>query len=63
MAINCTINAKISKALFEVHYGEIIPLPVDLLLSRESSFNPNAHTFSINMKKLGRKAKTAIFDA
>ena len=51
MAINSTINASINKAPFEVLYGENIPLPVDLLLSRESSINPNAHNFARKMKK------------
>ena len=41
MAINSNINASIKKAPFEVLYGENIPLPVDLLLSRESSINPH----------------------
>ena len=50
MAINSIINASINKALFEVLYGESIPLPVVLLLSRESSINPHAHTFDSKMK-------------
>ena len=50
IAINSKINASIKKALFEVLNGENIPLPVDLLLSRESSINPYAHTFSKKMK-------------
>ena len=53
MAINSTINASIKKAPFEVLYGENIPLPdVDLLLFRESSINPHAHTFARKMKQL-----------
>ena len=46
MAINFTINVRISKAPFEVLYGESILLPVDFLLSRESSINHHAHTFA-----------------
>ena len=52
MAINSTINASINKALFELLYGENTPLPVDLLLFRESSIDPHTHIFSSNIKKL-----------
>ena len=42
MAINSTINARINKAPFEIFYSENTLLIVDLLLSKESSINPNA---------------------
>ena len=63
MAINFTINASINKAPFKVFYGENIPLPIDLLLSRESSINPHAHTFASKMKQLVDKVKSAMHDA
>ena len=63
IAINSTINASINKALFEVLYGENIPLPVDLLLSRESSINPHAYKFARKMKQLITKVKSAMHDA
>ena len=50
IAINSKNNASIKKALVEVLNGEKIPLPVDLLLSRESSINPYSHTFFRKMK-------------
>ena len=45
MAINSTINGSINKALFYVFNGKNIRLPVDLLLSKESSINPHAYIF------------------
>ena len=57
IAINSKIDASIKKTLFEVLYRENIPLPVDLLLSRESSINPYAHTFSRKMKYLVPRSK------
>ena len=63
MAINSTINAHISKAPFEVLYCENIPLPIDLLLSRESSINPYAHTFASKMKQPVTKVKSIIHAA
>ena len=50
MAINSTIYASITKALFEVLYGENIPLPIDLLLSRDSYIKPQANKFTSKMK-------------
>ena len=43
IAINSTIKASIQKSPFEIVYSEKILLPVDLLLSRESSINTQAH--------------------
>ena len=63
MAINSTNNASINKAPFEVFYGENIPLPVDLLLSRESSIIPHAYTFASKMKQLVNKVKSAMHNA
>ena len=63
MAINSTINANINKAPFEVLYGEKIPLPIDLLLSIESSINPHTHIFARKMKKLINKIKSTIYSA
>ena len=63
MAINSTINSSINKAPSKVLYGENILLPVDLLLSRESSINPNAYKFSIKLKQLVKKVKSATHDA
>ena len=60
MAINSTFNASVNKALFEVIYGENIPLPVDLLLFRESSINLHTHTSTIKIKQLVTKVKSAI---
>ena len=50
IAINSTINASINKSPFEVIYGKNTRFPVDLLLSRESSINPHAHTFARKMQ-------------
>ena len=50
MAINSTINAGIQRVPFENLYSENILLPVDLLLSRESSINPQAHKFTRKMQ-------------
>ena len=63
IAINSTINKSIKKVPFEVLWGESTPLPVDLLLSRESSINPHAHTFAIKMEKLITKVKSTMHDA
>ena len=52
MVINSTINASINKSPFEVLCGEKILLLIDLLLSRESSINSHAYTFSSKMNKL-----------
>ena len=41
LAINFIINTSIQKAPFEVIHIENTQLPVDLLLSRESSIKPN----------------------
>ena len=49
MAINSIIDASIDKALFEVPYGENIPLHIDLLLSRESPINLRAYIFAIKI--------------
>ena len=50
MAINTTINASINKAQFGVLYAKISPLSIDLLLPRETSISPYAHTFARKMK-------------
>ena len=63
MPINSTINASINKAPFEFLYGENIPLPVDLLLFRESSINPYSHTFTSKMTQPVNKLKSAIHNA
>ena len=63
MAFNCTINASINKASFEVLYSQNTPLPVDLLLPRESSINPHNYTFTRKMKQLVNKVKNAIYEA
>ena len=63
MAINSTINASIQKAPFEVLYGENIPLPIDLMLSKESTVNPQAKSFATKMHKLVNQVKTAMADA
>ena len=63
MAINSTINYSINKAPFEVLYGNNTLLHVDLLLSKESSISPHAHTFANKMKQLVNKVKHAIHDA
>ena len=55
MATNSTTNASINKDPFEVLYGESTLLPIDLLLSRESSINPHAHTFASKIKQLVTK--------
>ena len=62
IAINSTITASISKAFFEVPYGENIPLYVDLLLFKESSINFNAHKFARKIKQLLNKVKCAIYN-
>ena len=63
MAINSIINASITQAPFEVLYGIKIPLPVDSLLSRESSINSHAHTFGRKMQQLVTKVKSSMHDA
>ena len=63
IAINFTINDNICKEPFEVLLGKNIPLFVDLLLSRESSINPQAYKFASKMKQLGDKVKSAIHNA
>ena len=64
VAINSTINAKISKAPFEVLYSKnIVPLPVDFLLSRESFINSYAHIFTSKMKQLVTEVKNAMHAA
>ena len=60
MAINSTINASINKASFKIFHDENIPLPISLLLSRESSFNSYAQTFANNIKQLVSKVKCTI---
>ena len=57
------INASINKALFEVLYCKKIPLPADLLLSRESHINPHAYKFASKMKQLVNKFKRTTHDA
>ena len=63
MAISSTINANINKVPLDVLYDENIPLPWDLLLSRESCISPHAHTFANKMKLLIKKVKSAIHNA
>ena len=63
MAIDSTINTSIQKAPFKVLHGENIPLPVDLLLSREFSINPQAYKFTIKLKQLVYKVKNAMHNA
>ena len=63
IAINSTINASINKVAFELLCGEIIPLLIDLLLSRESFINPHAHIFASKMKKLVNKVKSAMYNS
>ena len=63
MAINSTINASISKALFEVLCGENTLLPIDLLLPRETSINPHAYLFVSKIKQIVKKVKSAMHDA
>ena len=60
MAINFTINANFLKAPFEVLYGENIPLPVDLLLFRESSISQQAHKFASKIIQLVYRVKSTI---
>ena len=62
MSINSIINASIQKAPFEVPYGKKKPLPIDLLLSRESFINPYVHKLSSKMKQLIYKVKSAMND-
>ena len=50
MDINSTNIASVSKAPFEVFYGESIPLPIDLLFSREASISTHAYIFARNTK-------------
>ena len=63
VAINSTINASINKALFEIPYGKITPLPDDYLLPRESSINPHAYMFGSKMKQQFNKIKSPMYDA
>ena len=63
MNINSTINASIQKVLVEVLYSENIPLPVDLLLSRESSINPQALKSANKLKQFVDKIKNAMYNA
>ena len=63
MAINSTVNASIQKAPFEVLYGENIPLPIDLLLSKESTIDPTAKKFATKMHNLVQQVKNAMADA
>ena len=60
MAINSTVNASKNKAPFKVLYGENIPLPVDLLLSKESSINLHAYKFAIKICQLVNKVKSTM---
>ena len=62
IAVNSTIDASIDKAPFEVFYGKNIPLPVDLLLFRESSINPHAHKFTSKMKQLVYMVRSTMHD-
>ena len=62
ITINSTINVSIQKALFEVLYGKNIPLPVDLLLSRDSAINPQEHKFARKIKQLNYQVKRIMHD-
>ena len=61
MAINSTINERIQAPL-KVFYDGNISLPVDLLLSKESSINPQAHNSTSKMKQLVYEVKCAMHD-
>ena len=63
MAIHSTINGSINKAPFKVLYNKTTLLPVDLLLSRESSINPHVYTIASKMKQLVYNIRNAINDA
>ena len=63
MAINSASNSSIQKAPFKVLYSQNIPLPIDLLLYRESIINPHAQKFTSKLKQLVTKAKYATYDA
>ena len=63
IAINFTLNASIKKTPFEDLYSENISLPIDLLVSRESSINPHTHNIARKIKLLVTKVKSAMQDA
>ena len=63
MSITSIINASIQKAPSEVLYSENTPLPINFLLSRESSINLQAHKFAIKIKMVVYKVKSAIYNA
>ena len=63
MAIISTINVTIQKTPFEVIYGETIPLPIDLVLYRETSINPHTHKLASKLKQLVDKVKSAMYNA
>ena len=63
LAINSTVNASINKAPFEVLYGENIPLPVDLLLARDSTIDPHASSFATKMQSLVKSIQKAMHTA
>ena len=63
MAINTTVNASIGKAPFEVLYGGNIPMPVDIILSNQSTVDPYATTFASKMQSLVKAIKSAMSEA
>ena len=63
MAINSFINARINKVPFKILFGDKIPLPVNLLLYRESTINPYTYAFIKKVRQLVSKVKSAMHDA
>ena len=63
LAFNSTINASIQKVPFKVINVKNVSLPIDMLLSRESSFKPQANEFAGKMKQLFNKVKSTVHNS